>query len=290
MERGASAAGRHDPAPAKDGAGLVRPTIRTDDDVGQSVSGGVRSEITEASRGAQDMFRRTYAEATLFIAPTLNDRVIVETADELMESMRAWRERGIMPYAITALRWPDETGRLWTTAVYRLVPGTDRIEWTARYDFDDPEGRAIMFASYAEGGSDADTDLLFVKPERPIAPIQLDAAKKAGGGGIAAFVWLNNALTSTSFSAKAEIVSRQVARSEGSPRMRWVIEVRPRRSSLPSMRKQFADVVRAAHAVRGHLRKHRVTGEKSVKVKPYVRGKGDAVQIKDYVVRDLEGT
>lgn len=142
-----------------------------------------------------------------------------------------------------------------------------------------------MFASYAEGGSDSDTDLLFVKPEHPIAPIQREAAEKGGGGGKAAFVWLNDALTSIDFSATVERVSRQVARWEGSPRTRWVIEVRPHRSSLPPMRKQFAEVVRAAHAVCGHLRRHRITGEKPVRVKPYIRGKGDAVQIKDYLIR-----
>jgi hypothetical protein len=108
----------------------------------------------------------------------------------------------------------------------------------------------------------------------------LDAAKKAGGGGIAAFVWLNNALTSNELSAKAERVSRQVARSEGSPRMRWVIEA--------------CRADRAFHRCENGSpmlcgRTHRVTREKSVKVKPYIRGKGDAVQIKDYVVRELEG-
>lgn len=232
------------------------------------------------------MFRKTYAEATLFIAPILNDRVLVATADSVLDSMRAWRERGIMPYATTALRWPDETGTVWTTAVYRLVPGTDRVEWTARYEFSSDEGRAVMFASYAESGSDTDTDLLFIAPEHPIAPHQRQAAEVGGGGGIAAFVWLNDALTSMGYSAKQESVSRQLARSEGSPRTRWVIEVRPRRSSQPPMRKQFAEVVRAAYAVRGHLRRHSRTGQKSIRVKPHIRGKGDAVQIKDYVVRD----
>ena len=96
--------------------------IPTDAEQLSSVNRAVRSEVVEASRGARDMFRRTFAEATLFIAPVLNDRVLVARADEVLDSMRAWRERGIMPYATTALRWPDETGKVWTTAVYRLVP------------------------------------------------------------------------------------------------------------------------------------------------------------------------
>jgi len=250
---------------------------------------GIRTEVIEASRGAMDLFRRKYAEATLFIAPVLDDRILVASADKVLESMRAWRERGIMPYATTALRWPDETGNVWTTAVYHLVPGTDRIEWTSRYEFRDEEGRAVMFASYAEGGSDTDTDLLFIKPERPIAPIHRRAAEAGGGGAIAAFVWLNDAMMSMGYSAKEERVSRQVARSEGAPRTRWLIEIRPRGSNSTPMRKQFAEIVRVAHAVRGHLRLHRLTGAKTIKVRPHIRGKGDAVQIKDYIVRDTEG-
>lgn len=246
---------------------------------------GVLSEVIEASRGAREVFQRTYAEATLFIAPILNDRVLVARADSVIESMRAWRERGIMPYAVTALRWPDETGTVWTTAVYRLLPGTDRIEWTARYEFRDEAGRALMFASYAEGGSDTGTDLLFIKPERPIAPIHRRAAEIGGGGAIAAFIWLNDALTSVGYSARVERVSRQVARSEGSPRTRWLIEIRSRGAHSTPMRKQFAEVVRAAHTVRGHLRMHGGTGAKTIKVRPHIRGKGEAVQIKDYVAR-----
>lgn len=47
-----------------------------------------------------------------------------------------------------------------------------------------------------------------------------------------------------------------------------------------------ADIIkrmRALHAVRGHLR-HYQDG-KVVFVKPHLRGKGDAVQVKDYVTR-----
>lgn len=166
------------------------------------------------------------------------------------------------------------------------MPQTDRIEWTAQIDFRDDSGHAVLYGSYAEAYSDDSDDLLFIKPERPIAPHQRQAAEKAGGICLAAFVWLNDSLVSSGYSAKEQRVSRPLARAEGSPRTRWVIEIRKRGAPTLSMRKQFAQVVRAAHAVRGHLRRNRRTGERSTRVKPYIRGRGDAIQIKDYLFHE----
>ena len=156
-----------------------------------------------------------------------------------------------------------------------------------RYELTRADSHRLIYATHAE----TKEDILWIRPEVPLREPWPELIQHSATMGLAGFVWLIRTLKSARYTAIEKTISRQFARSSGTPRTSWVINVRPRGSKQPSMRQQFAEVVRAAHAVRGHLRTDRKTGVKSVRVRPYIRGQGDAVQIKDYRVttaRDLQ--
>jgi|SRR5437660_5534238 len=103
-------------------------------------------------------------------------------------------------------------------------------------------------------------------------------------------MWLADRLRAgSSATAIAGAVSRQEARATRLPRQRWMVHLRRRGEAATALRVQFKAAMKAAHAVRGHLRTDYRTGDKSIKVRPHIRGLGGAVQLKDYLVHDNGG-
>ncbi len=247
--------------------------------------------FVECSLGARQLFEKAVAEAALFhlpidAHPPGTDGAL---ADQILPPLRAWQERGIMPYRLTAtslLKDSDKLGgvlQIQLTSVFSESE-PERLEWVSRSRVVAEDGlwRRDLYAVFKQRDDDQ-IDLMRVN--REVAKESRDIMGATVAWSLRHFMWLIHALSSVEYTAVEERVSRPVARATGMPRTTWRIHLRKRGSRTePSMRQQFAEVVRAAHAVRGHLRTHHRTGEKSIRVRPHVRGKGDVVQIKDYVL------
>lgn len=70
------------------------------------------------------------------------------------------------------------------------------------------------------------------------------------------------------------------------PRESWEITIRWKHArGVPKNQAIIADVMRAVHAVRAHMRTNHRTGLKDIKVRDQVRGANSGIQIKEYKVK-----
>jgi len=237
------------------------------------------TRVIETSINAREQFGEDLYHSALFYLPEEAAPGLTEfTADGALTALQQWQERGIMPYERTAthLGINRPGGRIALTAVFSILRPHNKLQWTIRVavhgDVAHVFGRYFQLeTALAHFPSDANAD--------PLVRDDMDTTSLAA---LRHFLWLNDALSSIKYSAVENRISRPESRRTGMPRTSWTIHLRSPRSAAPSMREQFAEVVRAAHAVRGHLRTNHRTGEKSIRVRPHIRGRGDAVQLKDY--------
>jgi hypothetical protein len=252
-----------------------------------TVSAG--SQVYEGSRGIAGVFPSLYRDAVLFVLPPGN--LEVDDDPELPTSIDVEAKvagavvealgRMALPYSSIAIYQSGAADGVISeqTSVYEIFEGT--LVYQTRFRIGDHRAMYTYLADYDL----RDSRIWRVRPNASLLPIDQQMMDSIGIGSLRQLRALLDALTSIAHSVVEERVSRQVARATGEPRTRYTIYVREHGSDGPTAKQTFASIVRIVHAVRGHMRTDHRTGEKRIKVRPHLRGRGDAVQIKDYIIR-----
>lgn len=245
----------------------------------------LKTVIHETSSGSRALFEKCWPQAAVFEFPSNGSEslCVADAKANVIPAVREWRERGIMPFPYTATSViAGARARYRSRSVFTMA-GPAVLAWVTQIDFALRDQHLYYYGAYELRDDRPDAEILnftFLPDKR-----DNELPVLAWPGDLAEFVWLNRALSSVRYTVVERRISRQEARATNSPRTVWTIHVRSPRASSTSMRAQFKDVVQAAHAVRGHLRTNHRTGQKSIQVRPHIRGRlGNAVQLKDYVV------
>jgi hypothetical protein len=247
-----------------------------------------KPQVCEGSRGVAGDFTTLYREAVLFVLPA-GDGNLDEDAD-VATSIEAEAKaagsvvevlgRMALPFSSIAISHSSSVEGVISeqTSVYEVYEST--LVYQTRFRIGDHRAMYTYFADFDL----RDMRIWRVRPNTSLSRIDQQMMDTIGVSSLRDLRALLDALTSTAHSAIEERISRQVARATGQPRTRYTIHVRERGSTTSSAKQTFASVIKIVHAVRGHLRTDHRTGEKKIKVRPHLRGRGDAVQIKDYVI------
>jgi hypothetical protein len=245
-------------------------------------------KVIEVSRGARALFENLLPEAALFQIPS--SAFVDGYRGIAIDNLLGWRSAGVIPFPYVAIEHDDVAidsresrlgveGR--SVSLFTLTE-RDTLAWITRSDLSKNGRSERYFAHFDQRGMNGEVS--FLDPAHDAENIDRRIGEASVPSDLYIFEWLLEALRSTRYTAIEEKTSRQLARSTGEPRTRWIIEVRSRGSAAPKLADQFREAMRAAHAVRGHLRTDHRTGEKSIRVRPHIRGIGDGVQLKDYIV------
>jgi len=242
----------------------------------------MKVEVIEVSGNGRQVHEEMLRDAVLFHIP--RTAFIEEAfAHDIVTQSRAWRERGVMPYPVTATRFswrsPGDTGYD-ETAVFTL-DHEGRLLFSVHTTFWPEPGKRAEFYTIARDGAHDDVDGISIL--RPSEDTRRVLRKKEAShavymteimGGMSRLSFLLEALESVGYSGVAlPGPSRQVSRRTGEPRVQYEIVIRKRgdRHVTPA-REQFAEVMRRAHMVRAHLRTNWRTGQKTIKVRNFERG------------------
>jgi hypothetical protein len=252
------------------------------------------------------------AQATLFYLPTdaQLDALDIRCRSNVIAPTQQWMTNGVMPYPVTATETSfiatskdfieTSSGNTYSfnhTCVFQINPTGD-LTFIVKAVIDDVEegcGRQRRQITYVAAMLTLDGQLRFpalldgsVARDVGLDVVEDYRVRTSGSCGLQSINWLVEALGSIERSAfQREPLTRQVSRATGYPRQSWEITIRRKGTrGVPTNREIFAAVMKAAHAVRAHMRTNYRTGDKDIKVKAHIRGHGDGVQIKDYRVAE----